>query len=192
MNAALIPTLKAAIILATVGIAMVLPPVSAAGGTHISVGVSYNGGHYGHRYKHGYRHRNNKSHDHYGRGYSHSYRHQKPHGYHHYGYRGYNSGDVAAAALVGGLIGYGNSKYSYPHRYRVYRKPGPYHVYRRYGGYSYKSYVPTKTVVLREESAPAPPARILLKDQNGDCFQIHRNALGDEIRVHLPSHECNL
>ena len=194
MNAAFANKLKAALVLAIACIAMNLPSIAAAGGTYISVGVGYQGGHYGHRYKHGYRHHGYKArrhHGYHGRGHHRAHRHHKPYGYHHYGYHRYSSGDLAAAALVGGLIGYGVRSYTYQHRYKVYRKPTTYQVYRHDGGRSYSNYAPVRTVVVKEQPATAPPARNLLKDRNGNCFEIRRNSLGDELRVHLPSYECN-
>ena len=201
MKAAMKFDLKAALVLAGAGLFATIPTPVTADGTYISVGVGYHSGHYGHRYKPGYGHHGHKSHKYkkhgyksygyHGRPHGHGYRHHKRRGYHHYGYRGYSSGDLAAAALVGGLIGYGVSSYRYQHRYKVYRRPSGYHVYGGHSGNSYTTYAPSHTVVVKEKVVSTPPARTLLKDRNGECYEIHRNALGDEIRVHLPSHDCN-
>ena len=180
MNLVLTIGVKFALVLAAAGIAMTWPPVVAAGGTYISVGVGYNGGHYGHRYKTGYRHHGYKGHGYHGV----RNRHHKPYGYHHYGYRGYKHKHAAEKVLVGGLISYRVNKHNRRHRH---------YYHQNYAGHRYLTYTPVvHTVVVKENPDTKPPARTLLKDRNGDCFQIHRNALGDEIRVHLPSYECNL
>ena len=175
----LTPILVALVV--TVGL-LIPGQTTLAGGSYFSVGAGYHNGYGGHR--HGYRYHGYKSHGHYGRryGYAHRpHRPYKPRGYYHYGYRGYDSGDLAAAAFVGGLIGYGISSYRYRHPRTYYS-----------GNNTYTTYLPSGTSIVQRQTVPqSPPARTLFRDRHGECFEIRRNNYGDELRIQLDRSECS-
>jgi len=167
-------------------------------GVNYSSGYGYHSGHhksYQHRVNHGYRpysssrckHGFNRGH----KGYAY-----KSYDGHRYGHRRYysghaqpgnrnyySSGDVAAAAIIGGMIGYGVSYYQ--NRQRYYE---PYHTAR---GYAYKVYpVSVKTGENSQETIVLPPKK-RLKELDGSCYEIARNQFGDELKIQLQDWNCN-
>jgi hypothetical protein len=136
----------------------------------------FHGGHKGYGYK-----------SNFGQGYGQGYRNNRSGhrtGYHHSGnHNYYSSGDLAAAAIIGGIIGYGVSYYQ--NRQRYYE---PYHTAR---GYAYKVYPASVTTVETRQQIIVSPPKKLLKELDGRCYEIIQNKFGDELKVQLESWNCN-
>ena len=207
--------LKTAVMLVTLTLAVFSQLGHAGGYSSIGVGLNYYTGQghgygnygirsfrgypgfHGNGYKYGIYHNN---------GYNrirHGYRYNR-----HYGYSGHNSkyystGDVAAALIVGGAIGYGiryyqHRKYqntTYVRTYSTgYSSPSSYDYSARYAG-SYRPGLGTTRPAAMESGTATQnsgtPIRKLLKDLDGKCYEIRKNQLGDELRIQLQSWECN-
>jgi hypothetical protein len=209
------------------GILLGLSQVNHAGGfTSVSVGVNTHSG-YGYGYgMHGiswrYTHPGYYGHRSFYRNNTFGFRHDRYNsgGYGRYNHGGgsyYSSGDIAAALVIGGAIGYGIRYYqqrkrnhnTYPVTYfrtysTLYPSPHPtvypagltapasYLYSARYAGsYHPVTAVPTVSMPITVKSGSEEPVRRLLKDLDGKCYEIHRNALGDELRIRLQPRECN-
>ena len=172
----------------------------AGGGSYADVGVGYGSGYsagygfsfgYRHKYRshgysgryyggyksdYGYRHRHRYGPSYgsgYGYGWKHDYRTNSYHGYSnrpHYGYPGYSHGTVV---VINPPV-YRN--YTYTNRY-YYRDKDLY----------YKGSSP----VYRPATEPRPRVK-LLKDRNGDCFEVRNNSRGEEIHIFQDPSRCDL
>jgi len=139
---------------------------------------------YGNGYgnRHGYGHKPGYGHGH---KYAHNYRHNPGYGYN-YRYHGShnNSGEIAGALLLGGAIGYGLSNTRQHTSY-----------YTNYHNYYRDPYLNSRDIVYpgsrRVPVSTAPASRRLYKDRDGNCSEIIRNSLGDELRIQLDPVECN-
>ena len=117
------------------------------------------------------------------------YKHSGWHGHHkqHYSYRhrGHNSHN--GAYLVGGLILGSIIANNYHRSHQSYRvvHHSTYHepVSRRQVIY--------RTRVVEPEAETAATGRQLLRDLEGNCFEIHRSDEGDELKEQLPEEACH-
>jgi hypothetical protein len=83
------------------------------------------------------------------------------------------------------VIGYGFNNVRQNHSYRTY-----------YNSYYRDSYhLNSRSIVYpgssREPDSTSYSGRRLYKDRNGDCSEIVRNNIGDELRIQLDQSECD-
>ncbi len=97
-------------------------------------------------------------------------------GYYGRGYRRYDAGDFLGGLVVGSLLS------------------SSYQSSRDYERVVYRSTPVTRTrevVVSRRAAAPSPgTGRKLLRDLNGNCYEISRNSAGDEVRAEIDPAMC--
>ena len=98
------------------------------------------------------------------------------------GYRRFDTGDFVGGLVVGSLLTNSiNSSRDYADR--------------NYDRVVYRSAPVTRTREVRVVNRTAAPAarssgRRLLRDLEGNCFEISRNSAGDEVRVELLPEQC--
>lgn len=100
-------------------------------------------------------------------------------GYRRYGPRRYDAGDLVGGIVLGSLIS--SSLYNYRD-------------YRSYDRVVYRSPPVTRTrdVVYVNRSRPSVSSgRKLLRDLQGNCFEIGHNEFGDEVRTQLDPSFCD-
>ena len=152
-------------------------------------GYQHGAGHqfgYGNRYGHGNRNGHKPGHG-IRRGNFHNYRNNPGSSFgYSYRYHGghHNSGEIAGAFLLGGVIGYGVSNV---HQRQSY--------YTQYNNYYRDPYLNSRDIVYpgsrREPVSTPSSSRRLYKDRNGNCSEIVHNSFGDELRIQLDRFECN-
>ncbi|MGI9296048.1 MAG: hypothetical protein ACR2PS_18850 [Pseudomonadales bacterium] len=119
-------------------------------------------GHYGHYGYDGYRGGHHRGHGRYYRPYRRAHRHRSHRGE-------YLVGGILLGSLIANSV---HRAHSYPHRY----------VERRV-------YQPTRTVYTERRTETV--SRRLLRDVNGDCFELHTAEDGSEVRNPIAREECS-
>lgn len=93
----------------------------------------------------------------------------------------------AGTAVSTGYFGYNTAYYQSQSSYYL-----PYHTLNGYPYAVYPQNVEVDTAVDVTIDLPETSGqRTLLKTADGLCYQIHKNQLGDELRIQLENRECN-
>ena len=179
----------------SLGAALLLSQSAFADGRHYNRGYSgwgYNSGYrnsynrYGSRYssRFGSRYYSPNRYRRGGNYFNISYGNYYPnYGYGRYGrYNRYDAGDIVGGIVLGSILSSGIRSYRDSYRPREVERV----VYR-----SQPNTRTTEVVRVNRNSAPIASGRKLLRDLQGNCYEIGTNELGDEVRTELDPANCS-